>query len=129
MFILVLTLTIAFLCRVQSRLVGWKFNLLSFTRRLVLTQAVTTTIPNYAMQCVALLVKILTSIDRLSRNFLWGSSKSKKKIHLVSWKKITKSKKEGGGGGARYSSSKGKKYRKPSQVKLAPSNRTILLMS
>ena len=99
MFILVLTLTIAFLCRVQSRLVGWKFNLLSFTGRLVLTQAVTTTIPNYAMQCVALLVKILTSIDRLSRNFLWGSSKSKKKIHLVSWKKITKSKKEGGGGG------------------------------
>ena len=98
-FILVLTLTIAFLCRVQSRLVGWKFNLLSFTGRLVLTQAVTTTIPNYAMQCVALLVKILTSIDRLSRNFLWGSSKSKKKIHLVSWKKITKSKKEGGGGG------------------------------
>ena len=34
---------------VQSRLAGWKSNLLSFTGRLVLTEAVTTTIPNYAM--------------------------------------------------------------------------------
>ena len=70
--------------------------MLSFAGRLVLTQAVTTIIPNYAMQCVALLVKILNSIERLSHNFLWGSFVSKKKIHLVSWKKITKSKREGG---------------------------------
>ena len=35
--------------RVQGRLAGWKANLLSFARRFVLTQAVTTTIPNYAM--------------------------------------------------------------------------------
>ena len=56
----------------------------------------TTTIPNYAMQCIALLAKILSNVDKLSRNFLWGSSKSKKKIHLVSWKKITKPKKDGG---------------------------------
>ena len=81
---------------VQSRLAGWKSNLLSFIGRLVLTQAVTTTIPNYAMQCVALLVKILNSIERLSHNFLWGSFVSKKKIHLVTWKRITKPKREGG---------------------------------
>ena len=34
---------------IQSRLVGWKANLLSSVRRLVLTQSVITTIPNYAM--------------------------------------------------------------------------------
>lgn len=73
--------------RVQSKLAGQKANLLSFSRRLVLTQAVTITIHNYAMQCVALLAKILSSVDKLSRNFLWGSLESKKKIHLVSWKK------------------------------------------
>ena len=56
----------------------------------------TTTIPNYAMQCVALPAKILNSINRLSRNFLWGSSESKKRLHLVGWKKIAKSKKDGG---------------------------------
>ena len=82
--------------RVQSRFAGWKSNLLSFAGRLVLTQVVTTTISNYAMQCATLSIKILNSINRLSRNFLWGSSKSKKKIHLVSWKKITKPKREAG---------------------------------
>ena len=82
--------------RVQSRLAGWKANLLSFTGRLVLTQAVITTILNYAIQCVALLAKVLNSVDRLSRNFLWGSLEGKKRLHLVSWKKITKPKKDGG---------------------------------
>ena len=82
--------------RVQGRLAGWKVNLLSFARRLILTQVVTTTIPNYAMQCVALPTKILNSVDRLSHNFLWGSTESKKKIHLVNWKKIAKPKCDGG---------------------------------
>lgn len=71
-------------------------HLLSFARRLVLTQAVTSAIPNYNMQCSALPSKVLNSIDKLSQNFLWGSSDVKKKIHMVSWKTITKSKKEGG---------------------------------
>lgn len=62
----------------------------------MLTQAVTSTIPNYTMQCVALPPKILLHIDWLSRNFLWGTSDNKRKIHLVGWKKITKPKKEGG---------------------------------
>lgn len=64
---------------VQSCLSRWKANLLSFADRLVLTQAVTTTIPSYVMQCVALPPKILNSVDRLSRNFLWGSLERRKK--------------------------------------------------
>lgn len=53
-------------------------------------------IPNYEMQCSALPAKILTNVDRLSRNFLWGSSENKKNLHLVCCRKITKPKKEGG---------------------------------
>lgn len=82
--------------RVQNKQAGWKAHLLSFAGRLVLTQSVTLTIPNYVMQCLALPPKILNNIDRLSRNFLLGHSDNKKKLHLVSWKKITKTKKEGG---------------------------------
>ena len=75
--------------RVQSRLANWKANLISFAGQLVLTQAVTTTIPNYVMQCVALPVKILNSVDRLSRNFLWGSSeRKKKKFNLLVGKRL-----------------------------------------
>ena len=82
--------------RVPGRLAGWKANLLSFVRRLVLTQTVTSTILNHAMQCSALPAKVFTNVDRLSRNFLWRSLENKKKLHLVSWSKITKPKKEGG---------------------------------
>ena len=63
--------------QMQNCLAGWKENRLSFAGRMVLMQAVTTIIPNYAMQCVALPSKILNSVDR--RNFLWGSMDSKKK--------------------------------------------------
>lgn len=115
--------------QVQSRLVGWKSNLISFAGRLVFTEAVTTSISNYAIQCIALLAKILRNVDRLSCNFLLGSSESKKKIHLVSWKKITKPKKDGGLG---IQAAREKKYCKLSQAKLAPSIRPsiriILLM-
>ena len=82
--------------RVKGRLAGWKANLLSFAGRLVFTQTITSTIPNYAMQCCALPAKVLSNVDRLSRNFLWGSSENKNKLHLVGWSKITEPKKEGG---------------------------------
>lgn len=58
--------------KLQSKLAGWKANLLSFAGRLVLTQSVTSTVPNYYMQCAALPLKILQNVDRISRNFLWG---------------------------------------------------------
>ena len=70
--------------------------MLSFAGRLVLTQAVTSTIPNYTMQCTEFPSKILQGVDRLNRNFLWGSSENKKKVHLVGWNKITRSKEERG---------------------------------
>ena len=45
--------------RIKSKLAGWKANLLSTAGRVVLTQSMTLTIPNYNMQCVALPSKIL----------------------------------------------------------------------
>ena len=56
--------------RMQSPLTGWKANLFSFAGRLVLTQSVMFTIPNYSMQCSALLPNFLKNVDRLSHNFL-----------------------------------------------------------
>ena len=35
-------------------------------------------------------------MDRVNRNFLWGTTNEKRKIHLVGWNKIIKSKEEGG---------------------------------
>lgn len=75
---------------------GWKFNILSLTGRIVLTQSVTSTIPGYVMQCTALPPNILQWIDKLNRNFLWGNSETRKKVHLIGWNKITKAKEDGG---------------------------------
>ena len=82
--------------RVQGKLAGWKANMLSMAGRLILTQAVTTSIPSYVMQGALLPGKILQRLDKVNRDFLWGSTEEKKKLHLVSWKKITKPKRFGG---------------------------------
>uniref|UniRef100_A0A2N9IFC0 CCHC-type domain-containing protein n=1 Tax=Fagus sylvatica TaxID=28930 RepID=A0A2N9IFC0_FAGSY len=86
--------------RMQTKLTGWKAKLLSMAGRVILTQAVTSAIPSYVMQGIMLPAKILNSIDRVNdrvnRNFIWGSSDLNKKLHLVSWRKITRPKSEGG---------------------------------
>lgn len=47
------------------------------------------------MRVFSLPQKIYNQIEKLNRNFLWGHSKSSKKTHLISWNKISKSKKGG----------------------------------
>ena len=82
--------------RVKQKLASWKANLLSLAGRAVLIQASTSTIHAYIMQCTALPKKLLDNIDRVNRNFLWGSVDDAKKVHWVGWHKITKPKAEGG---------------------------------
>ena len=48
------------------------------------------------MQSTLLPSRILDNLDKTSRNFLWGSSESKRKMRWVGWEKVTKSKAEGG---------------------------------
>jgi len=49
--------------------------------RLVLIQASSTAIPSYVMQNSFLPNRILNGIDRVNRNFLWGSTNQVKKMH------------------------------------------------
>ena len=72
--------------RMKQKLAGWKSNFLSMTGRAVLIQASISTIPAYIMQCVSLPSKIQNGIDKISQNFLWGTT--------VSTKKNTKKKKK-----------------------------------
>ena len=48
------------------------------------------------MQSAHLPERILSGIDRVNRNFLWGSLDAGRKIHWVGWQKVTKPKEEGG---------------------------------
>jgi ribonuclease HI len=82
--------------RVQAKLSNWKAKLLSPAGRLVLIQAVTSAVPAYYMQSTALPTSICSTLDRINRNFLWGSSEEKKKMHMVGWDKICRAKSLGG---------------------------------
>ena len=82
--------------RVKKKLAGWKANLLSMTGRTVLIQASSSTIPAHVMQNVYLPNKILEGVDRVNRNFLWGSTDNSKKMHWVNWRKVTRPKDVGG---------------------------------
>ena len=64
--------------------------------------------PSYIMQTVKLPKVIRTKIDRIYRQFIWGSAKHKKRIHLITWDKVCKPKQEGGLG-----------FRKAKEINLA----------
>ena len=75
--------------RVQSKLEGWKSELLSPTDRLVLIKSVATPILEYFMQCISFPSNVCNSINKIIRDFLWGCSPEHRKMHLVNWKKVT----------------------------------------
>lgn len=84
------------LARVSARLAGWKGRMLSFAGRLTLTKFVLASIPVHSMSTIKLPQAILDRLDRVSRDFLWGSTAEKRKTHLIAWDKICLPKKDGG---------------------------------
>ena len=82
--------------KVMSQLARWKAKYLSFAGRMMLIKSVTSAISNYVMQGVALPVHICDKLDKVNWDFLWGSMSEKKRMHMVGWSKIVRSKEEGG---------------------------------
>lgn len=82
--------------RVSTRLSGWKGLMLSLAGRMTLTKVVLSSIPIHSMSTIALPKATLDGLDRISRSFLWGSTNEKKRQHLISWKRVCRTKQEGG---------------------------------
>ena len=40
--------------------------------------------------------RVLNGVDRINRNFLWGSTEEAKRMQMVNWKIVTKPKSKGG---------------------------------
>lgn len=59
------------------------------------------------MQYIKLPITITKSIDKIQRNFIWGTTNEKKKIRLLNWK-ILASPKEVGGLGLQKAATKNK---------------------
>lgn len=82
--------------RIQNKLSGWKSKLLSMAGGVVLSQLVIAAIPSYVMQGCMLPSRVLNGVDRINRNFLWGSTEEAKQMHMVNWMTVTKPKSKGG---------------------------------
>ena len=82
--------------RMRNKLASWKANSLSLAGRKILVQSVMTSIPIYAMQSQLLPAHVCASIDRINRDFLWGSSDDQRKPHLIGWDLVCAPKASGG---------------------------------
>uniref|UniRef100_A0A2N9ESQ0 Reverse transcriptase domain-containing protein n=2 Tax=Fagus sylvatica TaxID=28930 RepID=A0A2N9ESQ0_FAGSY len=69
--------------KVQAKLSSWKAKLLSPAGKVILVQFVTSAIPAYYMQNVALPIRVCSNLDKLNRDFLWGSTDERKKMHMA----------------------------------------------
>ncbi|XP_019157963.1 PREDICTED: uncharacterized protein LOC109154684 [Ipomoea nil] len=82
--------------KMKKRLSGWKRDSLSLAGRRILTQSALATIPVYTMQALALPKGTCDNIDKICRDFLWGDTQDKKKIHLVNWDEVCQPRDSGG---------------------------------
>lgn len=60
--------------KMSKKLTGWKAKNLSFAGRTTLVKAITSAISNHLMQTLEIPRKVCDQIDKLNRNFLWGST-------------------------------------------------------
>ena len=71
--------------RIEGGLEGWKSKHLTIAGWIILAKLVLTTTLIYSMQSMLLPVALGNNIHQKVRNFIWGSSKEKKKVRLARW--------------------------------------------
>ena len=82
--------------KTQKKLSGWKSRLLNLAGRVTLVKHVTSCLPCYHMQTMALPMSVCKSFDKMNRDFIWRDTGNTKRIHLVNWDTVCKNKKQGG---------------------------------
>ncbi|CAL5388524.1 unnamed protein product [Camellia sinensis] len=80
----------------KKKLASWKRRFLSFAGKLTLVKSVLSSLPLYFLSIFKMPVGVAKTIDRIQSNFLWGGSEIKRKIYLVQWKEVCKSKAQWG---------------------------------
>lgn len=82
--------------RMSSKLAGWKSSCLSMARRVTLAHSVLGAMSYYHMQYARLPISVCRDMERMQREFFWGSNPDKRKCHLIRWEVIYNPKYMGG---------------------------------
>ena len=84
------------LSKVAKRLGGWKKSFLSRGGRLTLIQSVLSSLPTYYLSLFKAPITVITSLEKLMRNFFWEGGDLVGGDHLVRWEKVCQAKENGG---------------------------------
>ncbi|XP_059629720.1 uncharacterized protein LOC132272631 [Cornus florida] len=81
---------------IANKIFCWNSNLLSVAGKLELIKAVITPIFQYWCFIFDIPMAVINQIQKMCRDYLWGSKEHAKKLHLLKWAMITRTKEEGG---------------------------------
>ncbi|KAL4202821.1 hypothetical protein AMTRI_Chr02g265480 [Amborella trichopoda] len=82
--------------RVQGRLALWKHKYLSLGGGVTLLRTCLANLPIYQMSLIHMPASVVKRLEKMMRDFLWGSSDENMKFHLLNWDRVCSPKKEGG---------------------------------
>ena len=74
--------------RMEKKLSGWKCLYLSEGGRLTLLKSTLSSLLTYYLSLFTIPKAMATRLERIQRNFLWGSSIKRFKYPLVAWEKV-----------------------------------------
>lgn len=72
---------------VKKKLKPWKKKYISMGGKLALIKSTMSNIPIYYMSMFKMPVSVANKIEKIQRQFLWGDSEEKKKLHPVKLRK------------------------------------------
>ena len=72
----------------EKKLSGWKWLYLSKGGRLTLLKSTLSSLPTYYLSLFTIPQHIADRLERIQRNFLWGSSNEVFRYLLVAWDKV-----------------------------------------
>ena len=82
--------------KIKAKLSDWKAKNLSLAGRVTLANSVLQVMPIYPMLTAKFPALTCNEIDKLIKNFIWGSDEASLKMHLVSWEVLCQPKCNGG---------------------------------
>ncbi|KAI5659047.1 hypothetical protein M9H77_27840 [Catharanthus roseus] len=80
----------------EKKLVAWNGRAMCMAGRALLLQISLHSLSSYAMQTTKLHTRVLHRLEKISKRFLWGEFDEKRKLHMISWKKVCHLKYDGG---------------------------------